>query len=200
MRTTIKSVSQSLIFVVCIVVTLALASGMALAANDYDNDNYSYGSIGNYGYTSFFDYSYSPVLSQINNIFSNYLSYFGFGNSQNQLYKDAVDYYRTWQVKAACTGLYYPWSQLEGLCTYLKQSPRAYMEALVDWTNREIESAVRYAQSTRKKDIDLLLSKEALLVANVRYWSRATGIEVLCQYTDYWVDGQWVSIDPLRVV
>jgi|GEM_PF-6953510 len=189
MRTTFKSISQSLIFIVCIVVTLALASGIALAA---PNCSYSYSSSYSYSYCNdaySYNYSYSYSYNE-----------FSFGYSQRMDYDAVVDYYRDWQEKAADVELNYRWSELNDLCKYYKQSPKAYMEALVDWTNEQIEDAVARAQRTRKDDVALLKSQEALLVSNIKYWSKVTGIEVICEYVDYYVDGQWVSIDPLRVV
>ncbi len=74
------------------------------------------------------------------------------------------------------------------------------VERMVEKANVEIELLVAYAQLTPWNDVQWLIEKTNAVANEVLTYARRAGITVLCEYTQYYVDGQYVLIDPLRVV
>lgn len=74
------------------------------------------------------------------------------------------------------------------------------LQKMVDRANREIEKLVRIAQKTPYDDIDWLQSQVARVTAPVFAYAARIGATVECTYTTYYIDGQYVDVDPLRVI
>lgn len=71
---------------------------------------------------------------------------------------------------------------------------------MVESANIAIEIAVRVAQLTPYNDVALLLYTVDCIADNVMDYAEEIGAEVVCEYTEYVVDGQTVLVDPLRVI
>ncbi len=71
---------------------------------------------------------------------------------------------------------------------------------MVESANAEIESLVKYAQATPKDDVKWLLNKVDKIIDRVMKYAESIGAEVDCEYVEYYIDGQYVLIDPLMVV
>ncbi len=71
---------------------------------------------------------------------------------------------------------------------------------MVDKANQQIAKAVAKAQSTPYDDVDELLATVEGIVAKVMAYADSIGAVVVCEYTTYYIDGQYVMIDPLRVI
>ncbi|MBR2053259.1 MAG: hypothetical protein IJ968_00020 [Clostridia bacterium] len=74
------------------------------------------------------------------------------------------------------------------------------LEQMVDKANRDIEKAVRTAQKTPYNDIDWLQARVAAITSPVFAYAESIGAQVECTYTTYYIDGQYVDVDPLRVI
>ena len=74
------------------------------------------------------------------------------------------------------------------------------LEKMVAAANYKIELAVKIAQITPWNDVPQLLAKVDEIVAEVYAYANAIGVRVVCEYVRYYVDGQYVLIDPLRVI
>ena len=74
------------------------------------------------------------------------------------------------------------------------------LERMVTAANRQIELAVRFAQLTPWNDVAWLLELIDSIVAPVFAYANAIGAVVVCEYTSYYIDGQYVLVDPLRVI
>ncbi len=74
------------------------------------------------------------------------------------------------------------------------------LENMVDKANKEIDKAVAKAQHTPEDDVAELLVKIDAIVAEVTAYAESIGCTVACDYTEYYIDGQYVLIDPLRVI
>ena len=74
------------------------------------------------------------------------------------------------------------------------------LERMVATANRQIELAVKFAQLTPWNDVAWLQSTVNAIVAPVFAYAKAIGAIVVCEYTSYYIDGQYVLIDPLRVI
>ena len=74
------------------------------------------------------------------------------------------------------------------------------LQKMVDKANREIEKLVKHAQKTPHNDIDWLQRKVAEVTAPVFAYAKSIGATVECTYTTYYIDGQYVLVDPLRVI
>ncbi len=74
------------------------------------------------------------------------------------------------------------------------------LQKMVDKANREIEKLVKHAQKTPHNDIDWLQKKVAQVTAPVFAYAKRIGAVVECTYTTYYIDGQYVLVDPLRVI
>ena len=76
----------------------------------------------------------------------------------------------------------------------------ATLERMVATANRQIKLSVKFAQLTPWNDVAWLQSTVNAIVAPVFAYARSIGAVVVCEYTTYYVDGQYVMIDPLRVI
>ena len=74
------------------------------------------------------------------------------------------------------------------------------LERMVATANRQIEIAVKFAQFTPWNDVSWLLSFVNSVVTPVFAYANSIGAIVVCEYTHYYIDGQNVMIDPLRVI
>ena len=74
------------------------------------------------------------------------------------------------------------------------------LERMVDAANRQIEVAVKFAQLTPWNDVAWLLNVVQSIVSPVFAYANAIGAVVVCEYTSYYIDGQNVLVDPLRVI
>ena len=74
------------------------------------------------------------------------------------------------------------------------------LERMVDTANRQIVLAVKIAQVTPWNDVSWLLQVVHGIVAPVFAYAKSIGALVVCEYTTYYIDGQYVLIDPLRVI
>ena len=80
------------------------------------------------------------------------------------------------------------------------QDEFAKLTKMVDKVNAKIVKAVYKAQQTPENDVDALLAYVDKLVAGVMDYANSIGATVVCEYTTYYIDGQYVLIDPLRVI
>ena len=71
---------------------------------------------------------------------------------------------------------------------------------MVDDANRTVEYMVKQAQRTPYNDVWWLLIKVQLVTAPVFLYAERIGAVVVCEYVEYYIDGQYVMVDPLRVV
>ena len=76
----------------------------------------------------------------------------------------------------------------------------AVLERMVATANRQIEIAVKFAQLTPWNDIAWLQNLVESIVAPVFAYANSIGAVVVCEYTTYYIDGQYVLVDPLRVI
>ncbi len=76
----------------------------------------------------------------------------------------------------------------------------ATLDQMVEAANAKIEKLVAYAQSTPQNDVKWLLKQVDKTVNPVFRYARKIGAVVICTYTEYYIDGQYVLIDPLKVV
>ena len=74
------------------------------------------------------------------------------------------------------------------------------LSRMVDKANEKILKAVQKAQATPYDDVDELLATVEAIVAGVMDYANSIGGVVVCEYTTYYIDGQSVLIDPLRVI
>ncbi len=74
------------------------------------------------------------------------------------------------------------------------------LEKMVITANCQISAMVLTAQLTPWNDVRWLKNSTEATANSVKRYAASIGAEVECQYTRYWVDGQYVDIDPLRVV
>ncbi len=71
---------------------------------------------------------------------------------------------------------------------------------MVEAANLTIKGLVKAAQYTPYNDVALLLLAVDCVVAPVFAYGEKIGVEVVCEYTEYEIDGQAVLVDPLRVI
>ena len=76
----------------------------------------------------------------------------------------------------------------------------ATLERMVASANRQIEIAVKFAQLTPWNDVAWLQNLVESITAPVFAYANAIGAVVVCEYTAYYIDGQYVMVDPLRVI
>ena len=74
------------------------------------------------------------------------------------------------------------------------------LERMVDVANRQIKIAVKFAQLTPWNDVAWLQNTVNAIVAPVFAYAKSIGAVVVCEYTTYYIDGQYVLVDPLRVI
>lgn len=80
------------------------------------------------------------------------------------------------------------------------QEEIATLNLMVEAANLTIEGLVKVAQLTPYNDVPYLLYAVDCIVAPVFAYGEEIGVEVVCEYTEYVIDGQIVLIDPLRVI
>ena len=90
--------------------------------------------------------------------------------------------------------------QTAGLVQRYSNAQFKRLELMVERTNRQIELAVKFAQITPWNDVPKLLAFVDSSVAEVMAYAKSIGAVVVCEYTTYYIDGQSVLIDPLRVI
>lgn len=73
-------------------------------------------------------------------------------------------------------------------------------QAIVATANMTIESMVRIAQFSPWPDIDALKNVTNRISQRAQEACAAIGVSVKCEIRLYWIAGEWVEIDPLRVV
>ncbi len=78
------------------------------------------------------------------------------------------------------------------------EAVKLYM--MVDIANAKIDAAVLVAQKTRRDDVAQLLALVEKIVNPVYAYAASIGATVACDEVEYFIDGRWVMIDPLRVV
>jgi hypothetical protein len=76
----------------------------------------------------------------------------------------------------------------------------AVLERMVDAANAHIDILVRHAQATPYDDVDLTLFQINIIVSAVFSYADHIGATVACEYVEYYIDGQYVLIDPIHVV
>ena len=74
------------------------------------------------------------------------------------------------------------------------------LQSMVAKANRDIEHAVAKAQRTPENDVDELLAEVEAIVAEVKEYAESIGYGIACDYETYYIDGQYVVIDPLRII
>lgn len=76
----------------------------------------------------------------------------------------------------------------------------AALEVMVKVANARVEALVAYAQRTPYNDVPWLLRQVDRTVAPVFAYGEMIGVPVVCEYVTYYIDGQWVDIDPIRII
>lgn len=76
----------------------------------------------------------------------------------------------------------------------------AKLEKMVDKANKKVEQLVKKAQKTPQNDVEWLLNEVDKVVGEVFAYAKRIGATVVCEYTEYCVDGQYVLIDPIRII
>lgn len=71
---------------------------------------------------------------------------------------------------------------------------------MVDAANLTISALVRVAQLTPYNDVPWLLASVDVIVTAVFNYANSIGAEVQCEYVEYYIDRQYVLIDPIWVV
>lgn len=74
------------------------------------------------------------------------------------------------------------------------------LHIMVEAANLTIEGLVKVAQYTPYNDVIALLYAVDRIVEPVFEYGEKIGVEVVCEYTEYEIDGQTVLVDPLRVI
>lgn len=80
------------------------------------------------------------------------------------------------------------------------RSGAAKLYLMVDIANAKIDAAILKAQMTRRDDVAQLLALVDKIVDPVYAYAASIGATVVCDEEDYFIDGRWVTVDPLRVV
>lgn len=81
-----------------------------------------------------------------------------------------------------------------------KQVSAEGLYALVDDANARIDALVAYAIATPENDVKWLQQQIKKIVHNVDSYAKKLGATVQCEMVSYFIDGEWVLIDPLYVV
>ena len=71
---------------------------------------------------------------------------------------------------------------------------------MVDDANAQIEALVANAIATPENDVKQLQKQVKKIVHDVQSYAKKLRMEVGCTMVTYYIDGQWVDIDPLFVV
>ena len=93
-----------------------------------------------------------------------------------------------------------PRATVSGLHTRYTDAQFKVLERMVDTANRQIALAVKFAQFTPWNDVAWLQRTVNSIVAPVFAYAKSIGAVVVCEYTTYYIDGQYVLVDPLRVI
>ncbi len=72
--------------------------------------------------------------------------------------------------------------------------------AMVYAANASVEQLVAIAQATPYNDIAWLQASVRAVTNPVFAYAKAIGATVECTYVTYYIDGQYVAVDPLRVI
>lgn len=83
---------------------------------------------------------------------------------------------------------------------YFYEIRLAVVEGIVEVSNARIMALVHRAQRQENPNIDLLVARTNAIAARTIFIADKLGIEVVCEYTPYEIDGQIVYIDPLIVI
>ena len=93
-----------------------------------------------------------------------------------------------------------PVSAVSSIYAHYTASQFKALERMVATANRQIELAVKFAQLTPWNDVAWLQSTVNAIVAPVFAYAKSIGAVVVCEYTAYYIDGQTVMVDPLRII
>ncbi len=74
------------------------------------------------------------------------------------------------------------------------------LEIMVVQANAQIEYLVRRAQITPEDDVDQTLRQIDAIVARVFAYAESIGAVVGCDYVEYYIDGRYVLIDPIKII
>ncbi len=74
------------------------------------------------------------------------------------------------------------------------------LERMVTQANKRIDQLVKKAQKTPQNDVPMLLAQVDCIVACVFAYADSIGAVLTCEYVEYYIDGQYVLIDPIRIV
>ncbi len=74
------------------------------------------------------------------------------------------------------------------------------LERKVALANMEIALLVWFAQLTPQNDVPQLQRRVDAIVARIMAEAKRLGATVVCEYTEYYIDGQYVLIDPMKVI
>ena len=74
------------------------------------------------------------------------------------------------------------------------------LDAMVDSVNNTIGWMVSVAQATPYNDVNWLQAGVSAVTAPVFSYANQIGATVVCVYTTYYIDGQYVPVDPLMVI
>jgi len=74
------------------------------------------------------------------------------------------------------------------------------LNAMVNNTNSNISWMVSVAQATPYNDVNWLQSSVSAMTAPVFAYADQIGATVVCVYQTYYIDGQYVPVDPLLVI
>ncbi len=80
------------------------------------------------------------------------------------------------------------------------QSEMAALYSMVNAANYQIALMVRTAQATPWDDVAWVQYSTNCVARSVQAYARSIGATVVCEYEYYYIDGQYVAIDPLRVI
>ncbi|MDO4582333.1 MAG: hypothetical protein Q4B96_07115 [Bacillota bacterium] len=81
-----------------------------------------------------------------------------------------------------------------------KRASALKVEQLVAEVNAKIEKMVAHAQATPQDDVAKLIKDVDKLIAKLHKIAAKAGVKLQCEYTEYFIDGQYVLIDPIRIV
>ena len=93
-----------------------------------------------------------------------------------------------------------PRAAVSGLYTHYTDAQFKVLERMVNQANRQIERAVKIAQLTPWNDVPQLMVTVDTIIAGVMAYANSIGAVVVCEYITYYIDGQTVLIDPLRII
>ena len=71
---------------------------------------------------------------------------------------------------------------------------------IVQQANKEIKDLVKNARKSAEDDVAEMAAATEAVAAGAIAACAELGIEVECSFSYYWVDGQRVAVDPLKVI